>query len=367
MDYSEDEEILESVSVVEDGESLDSSTDGESEEETPDIEESEGSQAEDAPEGGRVRGPDGKFAKKAADPEGDAELSEGEPAEAPPTEETPKVPQGRPVQIKADGELYDLPGATQRDDGTIELNAQGFDLVHRYVGQAVVSQKKIAKLTAENQQLATQRTQKDEYNEKLGERYAELAQLALDDPEQAIQLLQGFAQQLPTLQAQMEAAHWRQVAEQRDRQLQPDPQVVQYEQEEALKQSLNEGWSEAMQSDWAKELTPEDQQQLVGEIWAIREIFKVVATKDVPEYDVRQGEVLFHRPKMLETLENRARYIIGLRKSSQRVAQVAKKSVTPTVVAPPMGAKKAVGSGAAGTVAKQAKTREDWARKNLGI
>lgn len=352
--------------TVDESEVLDSSTDGESEGETPDIEEAEDSQAEAAPAEGRVRGPDGKFMKAAA-PEGEAAETTGDTAEAPPIAETPAKPQGRPVQIKADGELYDLPGAIQRDDGVFELDAQGFDLVHRYVGKAVVYEKKLARLTAENQQLATQRTQKEEYNEKLGERYAELAQLALDDPEQALQLLQGFAQSLPTLQAQMEAAHWRQMAEQRQQALQPDPAVVEREQTEALVVSMNESWAEAMQSDWAKGLTPEDQQQLASEIWAIKDLFKVVATQDVPEYDVKKGEVLFHKPKMLEAVEQRARYIANLRQSTQRVAQAAKKNAPATVVAPPMGAKKAVGTGSAGSVQRATKTREDWARKNLGI
>lgn len=358
----QDEELPAEDSIVEDV--LDYSTDGAEPDETPDIEETGEVRAEDTPAEGRVRGPDGKLVKVAA-PEGEAEGEVGDEAEAAPNA-VPDAPKGRPVQLKADGALYDLPGAVQRDDGVVELDAQGFDLVHRYVGRALVSEKKIERLSRENAELAQRTTAEAEYVKQVGEQYTALALMAQEDPEGAMQILQGFVQQLPALQAQMERDHWKKLAEQQQRGAQPDPQVQQAEREQAFGISMKETWDTALQQSWAKGLAPEDVTQLANELWAVRDSFLVVATRDDPDNDIRRGDWLFNEPKMVEAVKNRAEYIGKLRQTSTRVAAAAQKNAGTNgkVVAPPMGAGKRV-SNTTSAPAPKAKTREDWQKQNL--
>lgn len=345
---------------------LDSSTESETPEETPEVEETGETQPTDAPVAGRVRGPDGKFVKQAT-PEGDAIVEDGGEAEAAPTEGVVAAPQGRPVQLKADGALYDLPGAIRREDGVIELDAQGFDLVHRYVGRALVADKKIERLVREKEEMSQRTTAEAEYVKKVGEQYTALAFMAQEDPEGALQVLQGFVQQLPALQAQMERDHWRKLAEQGQRTAQPDPQVQQAQREEAFGYSMKESWDQALQQPWAKGLAPEDVTQLANELWAVRDSFLVVATRDDPVNDITKGEWLFNEPKMMEAVKARAEYIANLRRVSTKVTSAAQRNATAgKVVAPPMGAGKRVGN-TTSTPAPKAKSRDDWARKNLGI
>ena len=343
---------------------LDSSTDGADDTETPAIEE-EGSeaQAEEAPKG-RVRGPDGKFVKAAPPEEGVAQEEAGEEAEAAPIAEAAAAPKGRAVQLKADGQMYDLPGATLRDDGIVELDAQGFDVVHRYVGQAIVAQRKIEKLTRENAEISQRTTAEAEYVKRVGEQYAQLALLAQENPEEAVELLRGFAQQLPALQAQMEAEHWRRVAEQGQKAMQPDPQVVQAQREEAFGISMKQTWDEALQAPWAKGLAPEDVEQLAKELWEVRDSFLVVATQDDPANDIQRGEWLFNEPKMVNAMKARAEYVANLRRVQQKVAASAQRNAEKKVVAPPMGAGKRVGNTTV-TPQPKAKSREEWQKQNL--
>lgn len=357
-----DELEIEEDAQAESTEVLDSSTDGAEPDETPDIEEAGEATPEGATQEGRTRGPDGKFVK--ATPEGDAEVAV-EGAEAAP-EAVPSEPvKGRPVQLKADGELYDLPGALQRDDGIVELDAQGLDIVHKYVGQAIVSNRKIERLSRENAELAQRTTAEAEYVKHVGEQYAQLALLAQDDPEAALQVLQGFVQQLPALQAQMERDHWKRLAEQQQRGIQPDPQQVQAQREEAFGISMKESWDQALQQPWAKGLAPEDVTQLANELWAVRDSFLVVANRDDPDEDIRAGDWLFNEPKMMDAVRARAEYIAKLRQAQVKVASAAQRNTaSPKVVAPPMGAGKRV-STTTSTPAAKAKTLEDWQKQNL--
>jgi len=354
-------EIPEETESVEDV--LDSSTEEAEVAETPDIEETETEAPADEAPKGRVRGPDGKFVK--ATPSGEGEAQEaGETAEATPVVQ-PDAPRGRPVQLKADGQLYDLPGAVQRDDGVIELDAQGFDLVHRYVGQAIVSQRKIEKLTRENAEISQRTTAEAEYVKKVGEQYAQLALLSKQDPEQAFALLQGFADQLPTLQAQMEAEHWRKMAEQGQKAMQPDPQQVYVALETEFRQSLKETWDRGLQQPWAKGLTPEDIEQLANEFWEVRDSFKVIAPEDDPDNGVQKGQWFHDEAKQLRLMEQKAQFIVNLRKQQAKVAAATSRNAPAKVVAPPMGAGKRVGNTTTPVATTKAKTREEWLKQNL--
>lgn len=342
---------------------LDSSTDGAEGAETPEIEE-EASTAEEATPQGRVRGPDGKFAKAPA-PEGEEAQDEGETAEATPAAQ-PDAQRGRPVQVKADGQLYDLPGAIIRDDGMVEMDAQAFDIVHRNIGQNVVAQRKIAHLTQQLQQTKEQTTAEAEYVKKVGEQYAQLALLSKQDPEQAFALLQGFADQLPTLQAQMEAEHWRKMAEQGQRAMQPDPQQVYVALETEFRQSLKETWDRGLQQPWAKGLTPEDIQQLADEFWEVRDSFKVIAQQDDPQAGVQAGQWFHDEAKQLRLMEQKAQFIVNLRKQQAKVAAATSRNAPAKVVAPPMGAGKRVGNTTTTAPSDKPRNRDEWQRKMYG-
>ena len=322
--------------------------------------------ADEAPEtpAARERGPDGKFVAKVAAPEGEATEGEAEAAEAAPaTSSEPARPSGRPVQLKADGQLYDLPGAIQRDDGVVELDQAGFDVVHRYVGQAIVSQKKIQRLQHELEQARQQTTAEAEYVRALGEQYATLAQL---DPEDMVAALIEFRQQLPALQARMEAEHWKRQAEQVQRASQPDPRQQEAQYEQLFWHSFDEAFEEFGGAAWAKGLHPDDMAQIKRELEQVAPVFRVIAQQDDPENEVRRGEWLFHLPKLEQQAKQRAEYLAKLRVDQARVASSAQRNAVKNtkVVAPPMAGAKTVTT-TTSAPAPKAKSFEEWQKQNL--
>lgn len=342
---------------------LDSSTDGAEGAETPEIEE----EASEAPASeaheGRVRDTKtGKFVKAPA-PEGEEAQDEGETAEATPAAQ-PDAPRGRPVQLKADGQLYDLPGAVIRDDGMVEMDAQAFDIVHRNIGQNVVAQRKIAHLTQKLQETEQYTTEESERVKIVGERITQLALMMRENPGEAHDILIEFANQLPTLEAQIQAEHWRKLAEKGQRAMQPDPQQVYVALETEFRQSLKETWDRGLQQPWAKGLTPEDIEQLANEFWEVRDSFKVIAPQDDPQSGVQAGQWFHDEAKQLRLMEQKAQFILGLRKQQAKVAAASQRNAPAKVVAPPMGAGKRVGN-TTSVAAPKAKTREEWLKQNL--
>ena len=330
------------------------------------VENSPDGESDDAPEtpAARERGPDGKFVAKVAAPEGEATEGEAEAAEAAPaTSSEPARPSGRPVQLKADGQLYDLPGAIQRDDGVVELDQAGFDVVHRYVGQAIVSQKKIQRLQHELEQARQQTTAEAEYVRALGEQYATLAQL---DPEDMVAALIEFRQQLPALQARMEAEHWKRQAEHVQRASQPDPRQQEAQYEQLFWHSFDEAFVEFAQAPWAKGLSPDDLNQIKAELEGVAPAFRVIAQQDDRENDIRRGEWLFHQPKLEAQVQKRAQYVANLRREQAKVAASAQRNAVKkqAVVAPPMAGAKTVTT-TTSTPTEKPKSFADWQKQNL--
>ncbi len=339
------------------------------EQEAPAEESLDSTEGQEAPESetppqsaGRARGPDGKFISPNAEAQ-EAEVEAPEALEGV-QEQQASGPTGRPVPLKVDGQVYDLPGAFQQDDGTIIVTPDGFEQVHRWMGKGIVAEQKLAKL---QQQLAeaTERTSAEaEWAKMVGERYAEIAMLP---EEEQLEYLRAFRQEFPSLRAQAEAEHWKREAQRALRASEPDPQQVQAERQQQFAYSFDENFSALVRQDWAKGLTPDDAAQLKRELEAVADSFLWIADRDYPEQGFVRGEWVFNDQKMAQAVQARAEYLTKLRASQQRVTVAARQNAVARTTkpnAPPIAAPKTVTNSTSST-AKPPMTKEEWQKRNM--
>lgn len=314
---------------------------------------------------GRARGPDGKFISPNAETQGaEEEAVEGseEPATTAQTQEASK---GRPVPLKVDGQLYELPGASQRDDGVIEVSPDGFEAIHRWMGKGIVSETKIAKLEQQLAEVAERTTAEAEWVRMVGERYAQIAMLP---EEEQLEYLRAFRAEFPSLKAQAEAEHWKREAERARKASEPDPQQVQAERQQAFAYSFDENFQAFLSQPWAKGLAPDDQAQLRRELEAVADSFLYIPQKDDPERGWQKGEWLFNDQKMGEAIRARADYLAQLRAQSAKVNSAAKVNAAARASAPkapPVGAPKTVTQTKTASTSEKPQSREEWLKRNL--
>ena len=314
---------------------------------------------------GRARGPDGKFISATAETQG-AEDESAEGSDEPVVEQqTPSVPQGRPVPLKVDGQLYELPGAMQRDDGVIEVAPDGFEHIHRWMGKGIVADQKIAKLQSQLAEATERKTAEAEWVRMVGERYAQIAMLP---EEEQLEYLRAFRAEFPSLKAQAEAEHWRQEAERARRANEPDPMQVQAERQQMFAASFDENFQAFLSQPWAKGLTPDDQAQLRRELEAVADSFLYIPQQDDPERGWQKGEWLFNDQKMGAAIKARADYLAQLRTQAAKVTSAAKVNATARAVAPkapPVGAPKTVTQSKAPVRNNRPMSRDEWLKRNL--
>ena len=341
------------------------STEGEEQIDSSPEQDASGTESEISAQSPRWKqGPDGKFISPKA------EAQEGEPetadeAEAEPVVVVPSAPQGRAVPLKVDGQVFELPGAFQRDDGVIEVTADGFEHVHRWMGKGIVSDQKIAKLQQQLAEASERSSAEVEWAKAVGERYAEIAMLP---EEEQLEYLRAFRAEFPSLRAQAEAEHWKREAQRAQRSLEPDPQQVQAQRQQQFAHSFDENFSALLQQPWAKGLTPDDQAQLHRELQTVADSFLWIADRDYPEQGFTRGEWVFNDTKMAQAIQARAEYVKGLRAAQARVTSAAQTNAvarTTKPVAPPVGAPKTVTQGTTGTPGSKVTSREDWQKRNL--
>lgn len=342
------------------------STEGEAQDETSPEQDASGSETETpAQSSGRARGPDGKFISPHAEAQEGGEEVLGEAEAGAEAVAQPVAPQGRPVPLKVDGQVFELPGASQRDDGVIEVTADGFEHVHRWMGKGIVADQKIAKLQQQLAEASERSSAEVEWAKTVGERYAEIAMLP---EEEQLEYLRAFRAEFPSLRAQAEAEHWKREAQRAQRSLEPDPQQVAAQREQQFEHSFDENFSAFLQQPWAKGLAPDDQAQLHRELYAVRDSFLWIADKDYPEQGFSRGEWVFNDTKMAQAIQARAQYLGQLRASQAKVASAARTNAaarTTKPVAPPVGAPKTVTQGSTGTSGSKVTSREDWQKRNL--
>ena len=337
---------------------------------TPETVEVDGAQSE--PEtptqsSGRARGPDGKFiSPKAEAQEGEVEIAdeaEAEPAMA----AQPAAPQGRPVPLKVDGQVFELPGAFQRDDGVIEVTADGFEHVHRWMGKGIVSDQKIAKLQQQLAEVTERSSAEVEWAKAVGERYAEIAMLP---EEEQLEVLRAFRAEFPSLRAQAEAEHWKQEALRAQKRMEPDPQQVAAERQQQFAYTFDQNFAAFLQEPWAKGLTPDDQAQLRRELETVADSMLFIPDRDMPEQGFQKGEWVFNDVKMRNAMQARAQYLGQLRGAQSKIASAARTNAaarTTKPVAPPVGAPKTVTQTTTTATKRAVTSADEWRKRNLGV
>lgn len=348
------EGVLDSTEVVE------GSQDG-----TPPDGESETPADASTASGERLRDAQGRFTKPQSDEQADGAdgVGQGEGADVVPSAAPVTQDAGQPVPIRVDGTDYELPGAVRREDGHVVLTPDGFEQVHRWMGKGLVAERKLATMHQQLQQVQQARTARDAEVERLGELYAQMAEL---DDEQLAEVLRGFRQELPVLREQIKREHLERELEAMRRAQQPDPA----QQQEALRTSFvasfNETWEGALRQPWAKGLTPDDQAQLRRELEQVADSFLYIAPADDPQREIRRGEHLFNDVKMEAAIKARAEYVVTLRRQQAQVAQAQAANARKATVAvgTPQGApRQATPSHAATRASTPPKSRDEWLRK----
>lgn len=348
---------------------LDSTEGGEAQASEPSDESGEASESSPAPSG-RARDEQGRFAKAVSQDEGTPVEGEGldQPVDQALTEQAAKPEtQYRPVSLKVDGQLFELPGAGQREDGIIELQPDAFEQVHRWMGKGMVADRKVQHLQSQLQALSEQKSAREQEVEAIGEMYAQMAML---DDEQLLGALQDFRQQLPVLQERIRReAVERELAQMRNAN-RPDPVQEQQALVQGFWTSFNEEWEGVLQAPWAKGLTPDDHAQLRAELEEVADSFLYRADRDDPEREIRRGEYLFNDVKFQKAVEKKAKYLATLRQTQTQVqaAKVQNAKQPQKAVGTPQGAPKvATPSQKAPASAPKPKSREEWLRQNMGL
>lgn len=316
----------------------------------------------------RPRDEFGRFAK--ADPavsqaEGsqDSQGLEAQSPDAQPTAPTPAV-NYRPVALKVDGQMIELPGAGQREDGIIEMQPQAFEEVHRWMGKGIVSERKLGALQEQLRELQEQKSLREQEVEAIGEMYA---QMALLDDEQLFEVLQGFRQELPALRERLRADHLQRELERRERASRPDPRQEQETLRASYISAFNEEWESAVRNPEVKGLSPEDHAQIRAELEAVWDSFLFRAPEDDPAREIRRGEYLFDEVKFHQLFATKARYLAGLRQTQAQVQAARVQNATkqaPAPVATRQGAPRVATPSQTAQAAKpRPKSREDWMRE----